>query len=262
MASSADFQVQHVPIAEVRENPDNPRTISDVQFRRLVKSIKEFPQMLAIRPLVVDAGFVVLGGNMRLKACREAGLGTVPVVVADTLTPKQRREFVIKDNASYGAWDWDALANEWSELPLADWGVETPSFNVNEQSVDAEPAPLNEAVAEYTKKIKAPVYEPTRDKPDVHTLVNRERYDALVKEIEASSASEAEKQFLRLAATRHIVVDYQSVADYYAHSSADLQALFEASALVIIDFSQAIERGYVTLSQDVLASYLGEQDDD
>jgi hypothetical protein len=69
---------------------------------------------------------VVLGGNMRLKACREAGLASVPVVIADTLTPDQRREFVIKDNASFGAWDWDALANEWSDLPLADWGIGVP----------------------------------------------------------------------------------------------------------------------------------------
>jgi site-specific DNA-methyltransferase (adenine-specific) len=84
--------------------------------------------MLDIRPLVVDAEMVVLGGNMRLKACREAGLTAVPVVIADTLTPDQRREFVIKDNASFGAWDWDALANEWSDLPLADWGVDVPAF--------------------------------------------------------------------------------------------------------------------------------------
>jgi hypothetical protein len=84
--------------------------------------------MLDIRPLVVDAEMVVLGGNMRLEACREAGLTAVPIVIADTLTPDQRREFVIKDNASFGAWDWDALANEWSDLPLADWGVDVPAF--------------------------------------------------------------------------------------------------------------------------------------
>jgi hypothetical protein len=96
------------------------------QFKRLVASVREFPQMLDIRPLVVDADMVVLGGNMRLKACREAGLTAVPVVIADALTPDQRREFVIKDNASFGAWDWDALANEWSDLPLADWGIDVP----------------------------------------------------------------------------------------------------------------------------------------
>jgi ParB-like chromosome segregation protein Spo0J len=118
------FAVRYVPIVDVKENPDNPRSISVDQFRRLVASVREFPQMLDIRPLVVDADMVVLGGNMRLKACREAGLTAVPVVIADTLTPDQRREFIIKDNASFGAWDWDALANEWSDLPLADWGVD------------------------------------------------------------------------------------------------------------------------------------------
>jgi hypothetical protein len=122
------FAVCHVPIGDVKENPDNPRSISVDQFKRLVASVREFPQMLDIRPLVVDADMVVLGGNMRLKACSEAGLTAVPVVIADTLTPEQRREFVIKDNASFGAWDWDALANEWSDLPLADWGVDVPAF--------------------------------------------------------------------------------------------------------------------------------------
>jgi site-specific DNA-methyltransferase (adenine-specific) len=122
------FAVRRVPVGDVKENPDNPRSISVDQFKRLVASVREFPQMLDIRPLVVDADMVVLGGNMRLKACREAGLASVPVVIADTLTPEQRREFVIKDNASFGAWDWDALANEWSDLPLADWGVDVPAF--------------------------------------------------------------------------------------------------------------------------------------
>jgi hypothetical protein len=127
------FAITDVPITSVRENPDNPRTISDDQFQRLVKSIREFPEMLRIRPLVVDAEMVVLGGNMRLRACREAGLNAVPVIRAAALTPAQRREFVIKDNASFGAWDWDALANEWSDLPLADWGVDVPNL---------EPAPV------------------------------------------------------------------------------------------------------------------------
>jgi hypothetical protein len=126
MAKAPPFAVRHVPIVDVKENPDNPRSISVDQFKRLVASVREFPQMLDIRPLVVDADMVVLGGNMRLKACSEAGLTAVPVVIADTLTPEQRREFVIKDNASFGAWDWDALANEWSDLPLADWGVDVP----------------------------------------------------------------------------------------------------------------------------------------
>ena len=125
------FAIRRVPVGDVKENPDNPRSISVDQFKRLVASVREFPQMLDIRPLVVDADMVVLGGNMRLKACREAGLTAVPVVIADTLTPDQRREFIIKDNASFGAWDWDVLANEWGDEPLPDWGVDVPSFDLD-----------------------------------------------------------------------------------------------------------------------------------
>jgi ParB-like chromosome segregation protein Spo0J len=115
-----------VPIGSVKSNPSNPRLIKDAKFRQLVQSVKDFPQMLELRPIVVDADGVVLGGNMRLKACKEAGLKQVPVIRADDLTPAQQREFVVKDNVGFGEWDWDALANEWGEEPLAEWGLDVP----------------------------------------------------------------------------------------------------------------------------------------
>ena len=119
-----------VPIGSVKPNPSNPRLIKDAKFRQLVQSVKDFPQMLELRPIVVDADGVVLGGNMRLKACKEAGLKQVPVIRADDLTPAQQREFMVKDNVGFGEWDWDALANEWSEEPLADWGLDVPEVHV------------------------------------------------------------------------------------------------------------------------------------
>jgi hypothetical protein len=115
-----------LPLRELKANPNNPRVIKDDKFRNLVQSIREFPQMLELRPIVVNGERVVLGGNMRLKACKEAGLNDVPVVIADDLTPAQQREFVVKDNASFGEWDWDELANEWAEEPLSDWGLDVP----------------------------------------------------------------------------------------------------------------------------------------
>ena len=114
------------PIAHIKPNPDNPRVIRDDRFRKLVKSIREFPQMLALRPIVVNRDMVILGGNMRLRACIEAGLTTVPVVKALNLTPEQEREFVVKDNSNFGEWDWDMLANEWPMQDLSDWGVDLP----------------------------------------------------------------------------------------------------------------------------------------
>jgi hypothetical protein len=118
--------VQHVPIGSIKPNPSNPRTIRDERFHKLVQSIKDFPEMLELRPIVTDADRVVLGGNMRLKACKAAGLKTVPVVVADHLTESQRREFIVKDNVGFGDWDWDALANEWDAGELAEWGLDVP----------------------------------------------------------------------------------------------------------------------------------------
>jgi DNA modification methylase len=121
--------MQIVPITQVVPNTSNPRIIKDDKFKKLVKSIKEFPEMLNLRPIVVDAGMVVLGGNMRLKACQAAGIKEVPIIVADQLTPEQQAEFIIKDNVGFGEWDWDILANEWDAELLQDWGLELPFDN-------------------------------------------------------------------------------------------------------------------------------------
>jgi hypothetical protein len=118
--------MERVDIKQVRPNPDNPRFIKGNKFEKLVKSIKEFPEMLDLRPIVVNQDMIVLGGNMRLKACEEAGLKEVPIIFADNLTPEQEKEFIIKDNSSFGEWDWDLLANEWSTDQLIDWGMDLP----------------------------------------------------------------------------------------------------------------------------------------
>ena len=121
-----------VNLSDIRENPNNPRLIKDDKFKKLVQSIKDFPQMLAIRPIVVNADMTVLGGNMRLKACKEAGLKKVPILVANDLTDAQQKEFIIKDNVGFGEWDWDTLANEWNVEELTEWGLDIPNFEIEE----------------------------------------------------------------------------------------------------------------------------------
>jgi ParB-like chromosome segregation protein Spo0J len=101
-----------VKIQEVKLNPNNPRLIKDDKFKKLVQSIKDFPEMLNIRPIVVNQDMIILGGNMRYKACKEAGLKEIPIIVTDLSEDKQS-EFLIKDNTSGGEWDWEVLANEW-----------------------------------------------------------------------------------------------------------------------------------------------------
>jgi hypothetical protein len=116
--------MQKVKITEVKTNPNNPRLIKDDKFKKLVKSIKEFPQMLELRPIVVNDDMIVLGGNMRLKACKEAGLKEVPIIKASDLTDEQQKEFIVKDNVGFGEWDWDVLANEWDAVQLEEWGLD------------------------------------------------------------------------------------------------------------------------------------------
>jgi DNA modification methylase len=114
-------------INEIKPNPNNPRIIKDNKFKQLVKSIQEFPEMLELRPIIIDENNIVLGGNMRLKACIEAGLTDVPVKVA-TLSEQQKNEFIIKDNVGFGEWDWDDLANNWNVEELTEWGLDIPNF--------------------------------------------------------------------------------------------------------------------------------------
>lgn len=129
------------PLAQIKANPNNPRTIKDAKFKRLVESIRTFPKMLAIRPIVVNDDMIVLGGNMRLKACKEAGIKEVPVIKASDLTEEEQRQFIIKDNVGFGDWDWDMLANEWDVAELDEWGMDLPKdlFKTDEVEQDEVP---------------------------------------------------------------------------------------------------------------------------
>ena len=115
---------QQVKISKVKGNPSNPRIIKNDKFKKLVKSIKEFPEMLKLRPIVVDEDMMVLGGNMRLKASKDAGLSEVWIDIAEGLTEEQKKEFIVKDNVGFGEWEWDMLANEWDSIELAEWGLD------------------------------------------------------------------------------------------------------------------------------------------
>jgi site-specific DNA-methyltransferase (adenine-specific) len=125
--------MEKVKISAIKANSKNPRVIKDDKFKKLVKSIQDFPEMLEKRPLVcftdIDGKYVVLGGNMRLKAAQEVGLKELPIVLANDWTQEQRDEFLIKDNVGFGEWDWDQLANEWDAGKLDEWGLDVPNFD-------------------------------------------------------------------------------------------------------------------------------------
>lgn len=126
-------------ISQIKPNPSNPRTIKDDNFKKLVQSLKDFPEMAEVREVVVNKDNMILGGNMRFKAMHEAGWKDIPVRVVDW-TPEQQREFIIKDNVSGGEWDWDLLANEWDSTQLEDWGLDLP-VHFGDEEVEEDEAP-------------------------------------------------------------------------------------------------------------------------
>lgn len=135
------MKIEKVKISEVKNNPNNPRVIKNDDFRKLVKSIKDAPWMLELRSIVVNDDMIVLGGNQRLRACKEAGLKEIYITKASELSEEQQREFIVKDNLSSGAWDWDALANEFEAEQLTGWGMDLP---FNDEDVIEMNNPYNE----------------------------------------------------------------------------------------------------------------------
>lgn len=116
-------------MSQIKKNPNNPRILRDDRFEKLKRSIQEFPQMMALRPIIIDEAGIILGGNMRFEAIRALGMKEIPdewVKRTDELTDEQKREFIIKDNVGFGDWNWDALANEWDEVQLVEWGLDLP----------------------------------------------------------------------------------------------------------------------------------------
>jgi DNA modification methylase len=177
--------MQLVNIQQIRNNENNPRIIKDYKFKQLVKSIKEFPEMLKLRPIVVNSEMVVLGGNMRLKACKEAGLKEVWILKADELTEQQQREFIVKDNVGFGEWDWDVLANEWDNQQLEDWGLDLLPFE-EEDVLEAEEDDFDTTPPEIAKTVLGDLYEigehrllcgDSTDSDQVAKLMNGEKAD-------------------------------------------------------------------------------------
>jgi DNA modification methylase len=138
------MNIQVVKISDIKPNPNNPRIIKDDKFKKLVASIREFPKMLEIRPIVVNDDMIVLGGNMRLKAIKELGLTEAPVIKISDLTDEQQRQFIIKDNAGFGEWDWNMLANEWDTDELEKWGLDLPDFVQTELEAVEDDFEVNE----------------------------------------------------------------------------------------------------------------------
>jgi DNA modification methylase len=181
---ASKIKTEWIKIGKVKNNPNNPRLIKDDKFKKLVNSIKEFPKMLEIRPIVVNDDMIVLGGNMRLRACKEAGLKEVPIIKVSDLTEDEQRQFIIKDNVSGGEWDWDMIANEWDVEQLDEWGLDVPVFPQIE--LEAEEDDFDTTPPEEPLTVLGDLYEigkhrllcgDSTDSDQVAKLMNEEKAD-------------------------------------------------------------------------------------
>lgn len=232
------MEVLKVKISDVKTNPKNPRLIKDEKFKKLVKSIIEFPQMLELRPIVVDENNIVLGGNMRLKACKEVGLKEVFIVRANDLTDEQKDEFIVKDNVGFGEWDWDMLANEWDENKLNDWGLDVPKTNdLNEQDLF---------------DIEIPFYTPSSITPNIIELAYLDRTKELVNKIEKLEIEKELKEILIARASFFTDFNFSKIADFYSKQNKEVKEIFEELGMVILAPKDALDKGFIELSNFIL----------
>jgi hypothetical protein len=241
----------------------NARTHSDEQVSQIAASIKEWGWTT---PVLVDEQGGIIAGHGRTLAAQRLKMAEVPVMVAKGWSDAKKRAYIIADNklAQNADWDNTMLSLELEELDGLGFDLDLTGFTPEEIS---ELLSLEDDVddSKYSKKIDAPVYEPTGDCPQIEELYDKAKYEELTAKIYQDPEIKSEiKEFLLAAAARHVRFDFEQIAEFYAHASPDIQQLMEDSALVIIDFDKAIANGYVKLSQsisDVYASEKGEEDD-
>ena len=250
--------------------PKNPRWIRDKRFESLKKSIEDAPEMLALREILVypladleghEDKYIIIGGNMRFRACQELGYTELPCKVIPLETPvKKLREYVIKDNESFGQNDYELLSNEWDQDELSDFGMEldyiAPGEGDNWDEMDdpeGNGSTKSADETQYSRKIQPPIYEITGPEPTITECVDLAPVKRLLEEIEASNATDEQKEMLRVCAYRHAVIHFDQMAEYYAHQNAEVQDLMENNALVIIDYDKALERGFVQMTSRLQA---------
>jgi len=250
-----NLEIEYKQTSELIPYVNNSRTHSDSQVNQVASSMKEFG---FTNPILTDGANGIIAGHGRLLAALKLDIKEVPTISLHDLTEAQRKAYVIADNqlALNSGWDEELLKIELEGLDELDFNIDLIGFD--DLSLDAFMEEKDELADEnpYTKKADAPTYEPVGDKPDVKNLYNDEKTFDLIENIKSAILPQAEKDFLMLAAGRHTVLDFEEIANYYAHSSKECQELMEESALVIIDFKQALANGYAKMSDDVAAQYL------
>lgn len=248
------MHIENKPVSSIVPYARNPRRNS-LAIAKVKASVKEFGWQ---QPIVVDKDMVIIAGHTRYQAALDLGMETVPVHIATDLTPAQVKAYRIADNrtASEAEWDNELLALEFEELKEMEFDLDLTGFddveieglldgsfdnNQNENDVVDDDT--------YSKKIVVPIYEPKGEMPKISELFDDDKTRELIEEIKAANIPDSISDFLEIAAQRHTVFNFRNIAEYYSHADKDIQRLMEKSALVIIDFKQAIENGFVHLTE-------------
>lgn len=248
---------------ELKPYENNPR-INDGAVDAVSKSIQEFGFKV---PIIIDKDNVIVAGHTRYKAAEKLGLTEVPTIVADDLNNEQIKAFRLADNkvGELAEWDFDKLETELNELNM---NMNEFGFNFDDIENEFNDDDLDDVEEDeekensYTMNVNVPQYEIKGEEPDLSELVNETKTKQLIKDIENANIEDDIKEFLVKAAQRHLTFNYSKVAEYYVHASKEVQELMEKSALVIIDFNNAIKNGYVQLSEAIKQQYLDEWGND
>lgn len=244
-------EVVYKQVDELIPYINNPR-YNDQAVDAVASSIKNFGFKV---PIVIDSKNEIVNGHTRLKAAKKLGLTEVPVIVAGDLTPEQIKAFRIADNkvSEIAEWNEELLAIELEELENLGVQMSEYGFDIELEQI---PDPVDESEL-YTQKVDIPQYQITGEEPEIEDMLDTEKADSLIERIEGADVPEDVKEFLFCAAVRHYVFNYEAIAEYYAHADKEVQELFEESALVIIDFEDAIKNGYVKLNNQLNEMRLG-----
>ena len=216
-------EIQVIEVDKLKPNKANPRKINKEKFKKLVTSIKKFPKMLDIRPIVVDENMTILGGNMRYKACLDIGIKEVPVIVVNGLSIDEADQFIIKDNVGYGEWAWETLADEWDVVKLKDWGLDLKNITNTELLSGLKYDPI--------------YYEP-KIEPNIELIdcLDLSKYNEKIKALDEYKLSKQQKEILKMFAYRFIKIDFESVANYHSfNATEDEQKAIERLRLVLTD---------------------------
>lgn len=247
------MKLESISIDDLIFDPNNARKHSAKNVDAIKGSLTKFGQQ---KPIVVDAKNIIIAGNGTVAAAKELGWKSIQAV-RSTLDGFMQSAFAIADNrtAELAEWDFDVLKESLAALDLEDFDLSDIGFTDKDLDFIDDNTSFAENSVEYTKKVEAPIYEIKGEKPKLTELLDKKKYEELISEIEKSKISEEEKSFLKLAASRHVVFNYEAIAEFYAHGAAETQRLMEDSALVIIDFDKAIEKGFVELTKHLAETY-------